>query len=224
MNPSTQEAARVKGLEELSCLIGHSIVRENLYRRRYKEKIDFANKEEFAPSHIVYRDALKSLYVKILSFLMTNICFLSKGTVQRNTSDMIKWTKWDELLADVKSQDVAFKSVEEQWRDVKYQEECELQESRHEERLAALNAAKVEISRVYQAILQTQNDHKRVALLEWLSTVDPSANYNTGRDKHEDSTGEWLVKSTEFEDWKLSKSSLLWLHGKGRINLTMIQQ
>ncbi|MCJ1244864.1 hypothetical protein MMC30_002065 [Trapelia coarctata] len=56
-------------------------------------------------------------------------------------------------------------------------------------------------------------DSDRARIIQWLSTTDPSSNHEKACQRHEPATGEWLIKSTEFDKWKSSRNSLLWLHG-----------
>jgi hypothetical protein len=43
---------------------------------------------------------------------------------------------------------------------------------------------------------------------------DPSINYNVAREKRQKNTGQWLLDSPAYRDWKTRPSSRLWLHGK----------
>jgi flagellar biosynthesis GTPase FlhF len=212
LNPSKQEAARVKGLGDIATIISQCTMRESLYHRRYELNSD--KLKGFSASHIGYRDALRALYVKILSFQATSVCFLSKNTLTRFGSDLVKRNDWDNLLVEIKNQENTLKSTEEQWRDTKYDQECELHGVRHEQRMRELNAIEEEVTRVRNAIVQTQKDNEREALLRWLSTVDPSSNYNSARREHALSTSQWLVEqSSDFQKWEVDPNSLLWLHG-----------
>lgn len=58
-----------------------------------------------------------------------------------------------------------------------------------------------------------------VNALRFLSSTDPSTNHHTACDNHEPTTGNWLLRSEEFESWKEGTSSFLWLHGKGKYGL-----
>jgi hypothetical protein len=56
----------------------------------------------------------------------------------------------------------------------------------------------------------------RTKLVEWLSTADPSINYNNAREKHEPETGDWLIKdSKNSKGWVNAPNSFLWVNGKG---------
>jgi hypothetical protein len=50
-------------------------------------------------------------------------------------------------------------------------------------------------------------------VLDWLSTVDPSANHNAARKAHQPRTGSWFLDSNEYLSWYKAPDMLLWLHG-----------
>lgn len=52
-------------------------------------------------------------------------------------------------------------------------------------------------------------------LSRWLGLPDPSTNYHAALDRRHSETGLWLVNGQQFDEWKSSASSLMWLHGKG---------
>jgi ankyrin repeat domain-containing protein 50 len=54
---------------------------------------------------------------------------------------------------------------------------------------------------------------ERSKILSWLSGADPSTNYNLARKRHEKGTGEWLLRSKEFQAWEESSSQIMWLRG-----------
>jgi hypothetical protein len=152
--------------------------------------------------------------VKILSFQATSVYFLSKNTLIRLGSDVVKLHAWGGMLIEIKTQETALKSTEDQWRDMKYEEEYELQVSQHEQHMKRLCAIEEEVARVCNVIEQTQKDKERQKLLKLLFSVDPSSNYNSARRDHAHSTSQWLVnQSSDFEKWEKDANSLLWLHG-----------
>lgn len=61
--------------------------------------------------------------------------------------------------------------------------------------------------------LQDKDDEIRKRVISWLSTSDPSTNHADQRRKHQASTGDWFVKSTDMEQWRRGSNSFLWLHG-----------
>jgi hypothetical protein len=64
-----------------------------------------------------------------------------------------------------------------------------------------------------------QADEQSTKVSKWLSTTDPSSNYEIARKKCQPKTGEWLFKRPEFEEWKEKPNSLVWLYGKRKYNL-----
>lgn len=56
-------------------------------------------------------------------------------------------------------------------------------------------------------------DKRREKIHQWLSPPDPSSNHNAARKKWQPTTGAWFVEGEEFEKWKASPNSVLWLHG-----------
>ncbi len=59
-------------------------------------------------------------------------------------------------------------------------------------------------------------------IARWLSAPDPSVNLATARKKRHLGTGNWLLDSPIYLDWKKSDCSLLWLHGKVGSGKTVI--
>jgi hypothetical protein len=59
---------------------------------------------------------------------------------------------------------------------------------------------------------------ERQQIIEWLSFAvpDPSKEHNIAREKHEPTTGSWLVESQQVKLWMESKNSLTWLNGGGK--------
>ncbi|KAI0265409.1 hypothetical protein BC834DRAFT_936681, partial [Gloeopeniophorella convolvens] len=56
-------------------------------------------------------------------------------------------------------------------------------------------------------------DMNKQRLREWLSPPNSSMNHNDTRSRHYKGTSTWLVKSTDFLEWKV-QGSLLWISGK----------
>ena len=62
-------------------------------------------------------------------------------------------------------------------------------------------------------------DRDSASALRWLSSTDPSSNHHTACKSHEPTTGDWLLRSDDFETWKNGTNSFLWLHGKSKHGL-----
>lgn len=149
-------------------------MREVLYQHRYESKPSTNSKENFKLVHVGYTDDLKSLYIKILTLQATCVCFLSQNTISRITLDMVQWNAWNDLLEAVKDQESVLKATEEQWRDMRFQEECDKQMAWHPQKLAGLNAAALEVSRLQGVVNQAQINSQRRGLLMWLSSEESS--------------------------------------------------
>jgi hypothetical protein len=211
-----QAVSLAEGLEYISGLIVQSSMREDLYSRRYEWKSSDQDRKAFLPSHVGYRDILKELYTRILKFQATSICYYSENAASRGIRDMIKWDNWDSLLADIKRQEFAFQGVNKLWKDAKYEEDCIASNERHQESIKRLDSIGKDLSGLLKAVEEAQKDTQRKELLSWLSSIDPSENYNSARDRHQAETGDWLVQdSNDFKHWEKDPNSLLWLHGNG---------
>jgi hypothetical protein len=213
LNPGEQEAARAKCLEGIAALLRQCTIREALYRNSYDGNT--GKKEANLSVHISYREELKILYVKILTFQATCLCHLSHRTGGRIFRDMIDWTDWNELSMAIDTQKERMTEIETQWRDFKLQEQWNTEEKRHNEQMDCLNPISSEVRRIKDFTVQAQQDKNRLRLLEWLSSEDFSARYNDISSRREKSTGDWLVKNGRYNDWKKRSSSFLWLYGKG---------
>ncbi|KAK4080945.1 hypothetical protein Trihar35433_2050 [Trichoderma harzianum] len=175
-----------------------SRMREELYIECYEKRR--RNHERFRQSHTQYKSALEKLYMYILRFQATACCHYSKSSALRHALDAVKWNDWAPQVDEVREQERNFAAVEELWRDIQ----------RYEKHLTTINTFS-EMNTKLSALA----DHEFADLLKWLCDVDPSSIYNTGLDRHEAGTCEWLIKdSKEFKTWETSDGSLLWLHGK----------
>ena len=53
-------------------------------------------------------------------------------------------------------------------------------------------------------ILDAQQSDEFRNIVAWLAPPDPGTNHATARQHHESQTGGWLLKSTQYTDWKTS--------------------
>lgn len=85
-------------------------------------------------------------------------------------------------------------------------EACSLTSSRH---------SSLEEFDILTEIRKYQRSEDRQRMVKWLleSTPNPSIEHQLARDKHEETTGSWLIDSPELNKWRASKNSLLWLNG-----------
>jgi hypothetical protein len=76
--------------------------------------------------------------------------------------------------------------------------------------MANINGNVAELQAGQKAFLaddRWRNIHK------WLSPPDPSSNHHAACKKRQPTTGGWFVEGKQFEAWKTSPKSFLWLHG-----------
>lgn len=195
---------------------------EDLYRRRYESSSDGQNSGRSLLSHVGYKDSLKELYTRILKFQAAATCYYSKNSAFRAGLDIVQWDSWDSLFEDIKKQETVFWTTNNLWNDKTYQEEFEATHERHREQMKSLNCITSDLSGLRKAIEDTQRDKQRQELLDWLSQVDPSINYNSALGKLEaPQTGTWLLQDDGFKEWELSQNSIVWLHGKGMGNSSL---
>lgn len=55
----------------------------------------------------------------------------------------------------------------------------------------------------------TQEENR---ILDWLSRY-PFDTYRATKEQRESGTGEWILKSLKYKEWKTSDKKLIWLHG-----------
>ncbi|KAH9217695.1 hypothetical protein DL95DRAFT_295034 [Leptodontidium sp. 2 PMI_412] len=218
LNPSEQEAALLKGLASVSNVLVRSAMQEHLYFQRWEANNDKNDRSAFLPSHKGYRDTLKALYVLVLKYQATSVCYFTKNGGLRILADMVKWHKWENLLKDVEGQDEAMCRTYDLLSDVKIEEEFGKLDKRHAETVDIMKSGFSDLSELRKAIEAAQRDADRTTLLDWLSSVDPSLNYNNARGKYDQGghgTGDWLIRNNDdFEKWKTAPNTLMWLNGK----------
>ncbi|PVH67497.1 hypothetical protein DL98DRAFT_296048, partial [Cadophora sp. DSE1049] len=86
--------------------------------------------------------------------------------------------------------------------------------------LALTRSIKDDIARLGDGLADVQIEQRTLAMGEkqqkirhWLSSPDPSSNHNAACKSRQPTTGEWFLKSSEFEEWKMTSRSFLWLYG-----------
>lgn len=220
MNPTAQANAQTKALDEIATIISRCTLREILYHQRYESGSCQISEPTVSDPHTIYKDGLRALYIKILGFQVTSICHLSENVFARAANDVRKSNDWGSKLDEIKLAESRVLSLEQQWRDMKFDEENKKLVHRHEQRMQGLTAIKDEVSRIAKLIQETTVSNERSDLLNWLSSVDPSINYNSARRKQTLSTGDWLVKENhDFKNWEKSPNSMIWLNGKGNATI-----
>ncbi|GAB1739832.1 hypothetical protein NU219Hw_g4767t1 [Hortaea werneckii] len=69
------------------------------------------------------------------------------------------------------------------------------------------------------SVLQSDRWRK---IVDWLSPPDPWTNHRSACDRHEPGTGDWLLQSPTYLDWKAGKTRHLWICGKAGCGKTVL--
>ena len=56
-------------------------------------------------------------------------------------------------------------------------------------------------------------DDRKRSILQWLSPVDPSINHEAAMQVRQAGTNDWFLSRKEFDNWKETRKSFLWLSG-----------
>jgi hypothetical protein len=75
------------------------------------------------------------------------------------------------------------------------------------------SAATSQIAAQNQRILDAQQSDEFRRIVAWLAPPDPGTNHATARQRHEGQTGDWLLKSSQFQGWKTGATRHLWMYG-----------
>jgi hypothetical protein len=73
-----------------------------------------------------------------------------------------------------------------------------------------------------QRILDAQQSDEFRKIVAWLAPPDPGTSHDTARRRHESQTGDWLLKSSQYQSWKTGVVSHLWMHGKAGCGKTIL--
>jgi len=63
------------------------------------------------------------------------------------------------------------------------------------------------------AVKGMEFEQRRKKIERWLSSPDPSTNYNKALQQSQEGTGLWFLQSDTFAKWKTQRNSFLWLYG-----------
>jgi hypothetical protein len=73
-----------------------------------------------------------------------------------------------------------------------------------------------------QRILDAQHSDEFRKIVAWLAAPDPGTNHDTARQRHESQTGDWLLRSSQYQSWKTGVVSHLWMYGKAGCGKTIL--
>lgn len=91
-----------------------------------------------------------------------------------------------------------------------FSRECSVQMSQILESLAENTDVTLSIQ---DTIQEAENSSKREKILKWLRTTDPSHNHVAAWEEHEPNTGDWLLSSPDYSNWRDTPGQSAWLNG-----------
>jgi NACHT domain len=59
----------------------------------------------------------------------------------------------------------------------------------------------------------SESENQRHEVYKWLLATDPSSRHYLACDQYEKGTGDWMLRSTEWQNWIERKKRCLWIHG-----------
>ncbi|CUS06966.1 unnamed protein product, partial [Tuber aestivum] len=135
---------------------------------------------------------------------------------------LLEWTK-NESLKDYKT---ALEELEEkldvpEWRKSTRKYVCPFRKPKMEHYLGLVEEQRSKLhllltaatTRTVTKVLRKLDDKEFREVLKWLNVVDPASNYSSAIALREPGTGNWLIKGSEYRDWKEGRGGVLWLHG-----------
>ena len=105
----------------------------------------------------------------------------------------------------------ALREVQEElkkWADIVKQEQ-------HIELMNNVNSMLVEMEKMARQVSETANrilTQEENRILDWLSKY-PFDTYRATEEHRESGTGDWILKSLKYKEWKTSDKKLIWLYG-----------
>ncbi|GIZ40936.1 hypothetical protein CKM354_000425600 [Cercospora kikuchii] len=76
--------------------------------------------------------------------------------------------------------------------------------------------------RLEMALEHKAGAKKFQSIVDWLSPPDPWTNHNSARQLQDPGSGDWLLNSDSYENWKTASERILWLHGKAGCGKTVL--
>ena len=199
----------------MSNLIVQSSLREDLYVHRYESGKSNTSQKTFLNSHIQYHKKLRELYSLILKFQAGCVCYYYSGPSNRLVSDLVKWNGWDAAIEEIRGKNTAFVEVYDLIKSTMMQEDYDALYANHVEANKITKSIGNDLSDLKRAIEFAQKDDRRRELLQWLTLVKPSTNYNSLMGKRGITSANWFLEDSITLGWENEPDSLLWLNGKG---------
>lgn len=89
-------------------------------------------------------------------------------------------------------------------------------------RAAKIETSLGQISTQNQRLLTAQYLGRFMKITAWLSPPDPWTNHKSARNRCESRTGTWLLKSSQYQQWRSGSISHIWMYGKAGCGKTVL--
>ncbi|KAF7891251.1 uncharacterized protein EAF02_001576 [Botrytis sinoallii] len=212
LNPSQQDEACRKGLEELPFLIQkYSLVESICATKRSDSTI--ATTANMLSSGII------DLYTKILSFQAEVVCQLNRSTIKGYLRKVFQTDKWEAMHHDVLRIEGRCWGIAQ----ATDSDRCSRLSKEYNSKLAELHIIGSQLfqasSQTYQAVIdigiESKQRERSKEEMDCLQAFRSANLYEEQKDRNPDrveGTCKWLLESESFRDWRDGESSgLLWI-------------
>ncbi|OCK92933.1 uncharacterized protein K441DRAFT_613561 [Cenococcum geophilum 1.58] len=194
-NDSQEHEKALKGLEEITDLIGLYTKIENVYLKQ-DGGIFMRN----------FIEKLEHLYFEILLFLAIAARYFDLNTIERIARNIPRIDDWDSQLQAIRTSDKTFRKFANEFRSQEQRTGMETIKDLVEQQLRATNDLLQEF--------KLQSDQSR-NIISWVSNVDVEADHNRVREKlgsQYQNSGQWL--RSWYDEWIASTDKPnFWLCG-----------
>lgn len=200
----------VQGLESVSLLIARYAAFEALYLQKG------------STIQAELKRSLTSLYGRILSFLANGIQYFNQSTARRLVKSVFQTSQNEDIDEITKLDGEVIKLA--QIVDAQVQQQTLVQVDEIQEIVEMLQRPirrLIDASAIYT---KTLDEEKFRAVLNWLSSIPYTQHHQRHSEARLSGSAQWLLRHPQYEDWKGSSSSSLFLlqgiPGSGKTNLT----
>jgi hypothetical protein len=196
--------ALLVSIEKVTYLTNRCTIYESLYR------------PGTTPEQVLHNfyTALVELYAAILRLMALAHRLFAKNIVTRAVNALINPSEVSDLLA--KCQDLETR-VETEVQNCERMRSQEV-DAKIQELLESLRMPILRTDERVSSLLEKVDEEERLKILDWISKVLYGMNHNTVKEQRTKDTCEWLLRHKRYIEWQdTSSSTILWLHGTGRL-------
>ncbi|KAF7950258.1 hypothetical protein EAE96_007549 [Botrytis aclada] len=212
LNPSQQDEACRKGLEELPFLIHKYSLVESICATRSSDST-------ITTTYNMLFSGIIDLYTKILNFQAEVVCQLNRPTIKGYLRKVFQTDKWDNMHQDILRMEGQCWGIAQAIDS----DSCSRLSKEYNSKLAELHTIGSELlkvsSQTYQAVvdigIESKQRERTKEEMECLQAFRSDNLYEEQKDRNPDrveGTCRWLLESESFRAWRDGESSgLLWI-------------